>query len=69
MQYGYHCEECEEAVWPAAPRAELQWLKDRAHVVREVAKHVHSGLDTWMIEGMGFLERHQAHSVFVTRRP
>jgi len=69
MQYGYHCEECEEAVWPAAPRSELQWLKDRAHVVREVAKHVQGGLDTWISEGMAFLERHHGHSVFVTRRP
>ena len=40
MQYGYHCEQCEEAIWPAAPRTELQWLKDREHLVREIAKRV-----------------------------
>jgi methionyl-tRNA synthetase len=68
MQYGYHCEECVEAIWPAAPRAELQWLKDRQHVVREVAKHVHGGLDTWITEGIAFLDLHHAHNVFVTRR-
>jgi methionyl-tRNA synthetase len=68
MQYGYQCEECEEAVWPATTRAELQWLKDRAHVVREVARHVQSGLDTWIVEGLEFLEKHDRHSVILARR-
>jgi methionyl-tRNA synthetase len=68
MQYGYHCEECKETVWPAAPRVELQWLKDRQHVVREVAKHAHGGLDTWITEGLAFLDEHQAHSVYLTRK-
>jgi methionyl-tRNA synthetase len=68
MQYGYQCEECEEAVWPATTRAELQWLKDRLHVVREVARHVQTGLDTWIVEGIDFLEKHDRHSVILTRR-
>ncbi len=68
MTYGYQCEECEEAVWPATTRVELQWLRDRAHVAREVARHVQGGLDTWMVEGLDFLERHAGHSVIVTSR-
>ena len=69
MQYGYHCEECEDAIWPAAPRAELQWLRDRQHVVREVAKHVNAGLDTWITEGLVFLDRHANHSIVLVRKP
>jgi methionyl-tRNA synthetase len=69
VQYGYHCEECEEAVWPATTRAELQWLKDRSHVAREVSKHVQGGLDTWIVEGLDFLNRHAQHSVILTRKP
>jgi len=69
MQYGFHCEECEDAIWPAAPRAELQWLRDRQHVVREVAKHVNAGLDTWIVEGLAFLDRHSNHSIVLVRRP
>ncbi len=68
MQYGYHCEECEEAIFPATTRAELAWLKDRLHVVREVAKHVQTGLDTWMLEGLEFLEHHAGHAVMLVRR-
>ena len=68
MQYGYHCEECEDAVWPATTRVELQWLKDRVHVVREVSRHVSSGLDLWIVEGLEFLERHNGHSVVLTRK-
>jgi len=69
MRFGYHCEECEEAVWPAAPRAELDWLRNREHVVREVAGHVQSGLDSWIVEGLEFLSRHTGHSIVLTRRP
>ena len=69
MTYGYHCEECEEAVWPTTTRLELQWLKDRVHIVREVAQHLSSGLDSWMREGYDFLERHRGHSVVLTRKP
>ncbi|MGA7201791.1 MAG: hypothetical protein WBX26_08175 [Candidatus Cybelea sp.] len=47
----------------------MRWLQDRLHVVREVAKHSAGGLDTWMMEGLGFLEEHQGHSlVLVSRR-
>lgn len=69
MRYGYHCEECEEAVWPATTRAELQWLKNREHIVREVAAHVQAGLDTWIVEGLDFLDRHAGHSVVIARKP
>ena len=69
MQYGYHCEECEDAIWPAAPRSELQWLRDREHVVREVARHVNAGLDTWITEGLAFLARHARHSIVMVRKP
>jgi hypothetical protein len=68
VSYGYHCEECEEAIWPATTRAELAWLRDRQHVVREVARHVQAGLDTWIVEGLEFLDRHAGHSIVLTRR-
>ncbi|MFN2460704.1 MAG: hypothetical protein ABR591_08465 [Candidatus Velthaea sp.] len=69
MQFGYHCEECEDAIWPATSRTELQWLKNRRHVVKEVAQHVSGGLDTWMSEGLRFLDDHAGHSVVITQRP
>jgi len=68
VQYGYQCEECEVAVWPAAPRAELQWLRQRTHVVREVAAHAGNGLDTWIVEGLEFLDHHAQHSIVLVRR-
>ena len=68
MQYGFQCEECEEAVFPSTTRSELAWLRDRLHVVREVAKHAQTGLDTWMLEGMDFLDRHNGHSVVLVSR-
>ncbi|MDQ2680631.1 MAG: hypothetical protein M3Y21_06375 [Candidatus Eremiobacteraeota bacterium] len=68
MQYGYQCEDCERAIWPATTRAELAWLKDRVHVVREVAKHSQTGLDTWIVEGLDFLNDHQGHSVILVSR-
>lgn len=55
-------------IFPATTRSELQWLKDRVHVVREVAKHVHTGLDTWMLEGLEFLEKHGGHGVVLVSR-
>jgi methionyl-tRNA synthetase len=70
LQYGYQCEDCEAAVFPTTTRGELQWLKDRPHVAREVAKHSSAGLDSWMMEGLTFLDEHQGHSVvLVSRRP
>ncbi len=68
MQFGYQCEECEEAIWPATTRAELTWLRNRRHVVREVLKHVSGGLDTWITEGIGFLNDHDGHSVVIVSR-
>ncbi|HXW76779.1 MAG TPA: hypothetical protein VEJ20_05145 [Candidatus Eremiobacteraceae bacterium] len=43
----------------------VRWLRDREHIVREVAEHASSGLDTWMAEGLEFLDRHRGHSVVV----
>jgi hypothetical protein len=70
MHYGYKCEDCEIAIFPTTTRSELAWLKDRVHVVREVAKHSSGGLDSWMTEGLEFLTDHTGHSiVVVSRRP
>ncbi len=68
MQYGYRCEDCESAIFPTTTRNELRWLQDRLHVVREVAKHTANGLDSWMMDGLAFLEEHQGHSVVVQRK-
>jgi hypothetical protein len=68
VQYGYQCEECEEAAWPAAPRGELVWLRNRRHVVREVLKHTSAGLDSWIMEGLAFLDDHDGHSVVIVQR-
>ena len=68
MQFGYQCEECEEAIWLATTRAELTWLRNRRHVVREVLKHVSAGLDSWIMEGMTFLDDHDGHSVVIVQR-
>jgi hypothetical protein len=68
MRFGYQCEECEEAVWLAAPRPELQWLRTRRHIVREVQRHLSAGLDGWMDEGLAFLDHHDGHSVVVVQR-
>lgn len=68
MQFGYQCEECEEAVWLPTTRSELQWLKDRRHVVREVARHLSAGLDGWIDEGLTFLNHHDTHSVVMVSR-
>ena len=55
-------------IFPATTRAELVWLKDRTHIVREVANHVQTGLDTWMLEGLDFLNEHSGHGVVLIRR-
>ena len=49
-------------------RAELRWLQDRLHVVREVARHSGTGLDTWMMEGLEFLDVHQGHSIVLVSK-
>lgn len=68
MQHGYKCEDCEVAVFPTTTGAELRWLKDRVHVAREVAKHSSGGLDSWMMEGLEFLNDHQGHSIVLVSR-
>ncbi len=68
MQYGYKCEDCETAIFPTTTRSELAWLRDRVHVVREVAKHSSGGLDTWMHDGLEFLNDHQGHSIVLVSR-
>jgi len=65
---GFFCEDCEISIWPATTHSELSWLKDRLHVVREVAKHSTAGLDSWIAEGMRFLEDHSDHSVIVVTK-
>lgn len=69
VRFGYHCEECEEAVWPATTQAELRWLMSRNHVAREVSGHTSGGLDTWIMEGLEFLEHHSGHDIALVRRP
>jgi hypothetical protein len=55
-------------VFPITTRSELQWLKNRRHIVQEVAKHVSGGLDTWIVESLDFLDKHDGHSVVITQR-
>ena len=43
-------------------------MKDRLHVVREVAKHSSGGLDSWMMEGLEFLNDHVGHSIVIVSR-
>ncbi len=69
MSAGYQCEECEQAVWLATTRAELTWLRNRRHIVREVLKHVSAGLDSWIMEGLEFLDTHDGHNTSIVTRP
>ncbi len=32
-------------------------------MVREVARHSSDGLDTWMMDGLAFLDEHDGHAV------
>lgn len=68
MQHGYRCEDCEAAVYPTTTRAKLAWMRDRAHVVREVAKYSDGGLDSWMVEGLAFLNDHSGHSIAIVAK-
>ena len=43
-------------------------MQEMAATVREVSRHVQSGLDLWIVEGLEFLERHSGHSVVLTRK-
>lgn len=55
-------------MWLATTRAELTWLRNRRHVVREVLKHVSAGLDSWIMDGLEFLDRHDAHSIVIVTK-
>lgn len=68
MSVGYQCEECAQAVWLATTRAELTWLRNRRHIVREVLKHVSAGLDSWIMEGLEFLDTHDGHNSAIVSR-
>ena len=46
-------------------RSNLRWIKDRAHLAREVLRHSNDGLDSWMMEALAFLEEHGEHGVMV----
>ena len=65
MASGLTCEDCGEVTWISQGALSLRWLRDREHVVREVAEHSSSGLETWMAEGLRFLDEHRGHSVVV----
>ena len=62
---GFVCEDCGDVVWLSQGSVHLRWLRDREHVVLEVAEHASSGLDTWMMEGLAFLAEHRGHSISV----
>jgi hypothetical protein len=66
---GFACEDCGEVLWISQGLTHLRWLRDREHVAREVADHSGSGLDTWMVEGLAFLDEHLGHSVTVVSEP
>jgi antibiotic biosynthesis monooxygenase (ABM) superfamily enzyme len=68
VSFGYYCEECEEAAFFTTTRSELQWLKRRQHIVAEVAKHMSTGLDAWMADGLEFLEKHPGHPSIIVER-
>lgn len=68
MQFGYKCEDDDVAIYPATTRAELAWLRNRLHIVREVAAHTSGGLDTWIMDGLAFLDEHDGHAVVIVQR-
>ena len=65
MRYGFACEDCGEVMWVSQGLTHLRWLRDREHIVREVAEHTSSGMETWMTEGLAFLDEHRGHPVLV----
>jgi len=52
-------------LWLSQGPTSVRWLRDREHIVREVEQHSSSGLDTWMNEGLRFLDEHRGHPVVV----
>jgi hypothetical protein len=65
VRYGYGCEDCGEVRWLSQGITNLRWLRDREHIAREVAEHTSSGLETWMSDGLAFLDEHRGHPVVV----
>jgi len=65
VRCGFVCEDCGEAKWVSQGPTHLAWLRDREHIVREVADHTSSGLETWMAEGLAFLDDHRGHPIVV----
>jgi hypothetical protein len=68
-RYGFACEDCGDVVWLAQGVTHLRWLRDREHVVREVAEHSSAGLEMWMSDGLAFLDEHRGHSVLIVSEP
>jgi hypothetical protein len=65
VRHGFGCEDCGEVVWLSQGMTHLRWLRDREHIVREVAEHSASGLELWMSEGLQFLAEHRGHPVLI----
>lgn len=65
MRCGLACEDCGEVLWVSQGMLHLRWLRDREHIVREVSEHSSSGLETWMNEGLAFLDEHRGHPITV----
>ena len=65
MRSGLACQDCGEVVWISQGELHVRWLRDREHIVREVAQHSSSGLDTWMNDGLAFLDEHRAHDIVI----
>ena len=65
MRNGFACEDCGEVAWLSQGLTHLRWLRDREHIVREVGEHTSSGLETWMTEGLAFLDEHRGHPIVV----
>lgn len=69
MRSGFACEDCGEVVWISQGLAHLRWLRDREHIVREVAEHASAGLEVWMTSGLEFFADHRGHSIVVVSEP
>ena len=67
---GLACEDCGEIVWISQGLTSVRWLRDRENIVREVEQHSVAGVDTWMQDGLRFMDEHRGHSiVVVTEKP
>lgn len=63
MRCGFACQDCGNVVWLSQGITHVRWLRDREHVVREVAEHSSAGIDIWMTDGLKFLDEHRGHGV------